>query len=319
MNDITWSVVITTKNRFTLLKRAIDSAIRQSTSCEIVVVDDGSTDETATIAITYPSVKYVKNSSSIGHSASANIGIRSATGTWIKPLDDDDYLNSRCLETMATAIRNAPKERRPVLVSSAGINVDSKGELVSKYPRIPANLPVTLDSATLLKLMMLDQAPLGAPVWMGHHRQTALDCGGWNEKNTVTWGDDIEFWIRMAHRGGCVFLPEHLGYRTVWNGNGSTKVPVLQRYNIIMALKKEVGEVPRFVAASVALRVAIGALKEKDFTAAAKLLAIYALQPSALLQALESRRFTDAKRVISTLVAKSADVDLNNAIKSSVT
>jgi glycosyltransferase involved in cell wall biosynthesis len=301
MTEITWSVVITTRNRFGLLRRAIDSALAQTIPCEIVVVDDGSTDETTKLPGIYPSVNYLYNPLTVAHSAAANQGIRAARGSWIKPLDDDDYLHPRCLETMSEALRNAPSGRHPVLISSAGVNVDPHGQPVSKQPMtLPITQPVTLDSETLRKLMMLDQAPIGTTAQVGHSRQAALDCGGWNENNRG-YCNDTEFWIRLAHRGGCVFLPDHLGYRTVWDGNSSKQIPVLDRYRAVIAVKERIGHVPELVASSLALRLAMSAARTKDIAATLGLLHMYAMHPSAITQLLRSYRFSDARRSIATL------------------
>lgn len=85
------SIIVPTFNRSMLLKRALDSIYKQSYSdYEIIVVDDGSTDETAQmISELYPDVNYIYQSNS-GVSASRNKGLDNAKGEWLAFLDSDD-------------------------------------------------------------------------------------------------------------------------------------------------------------------------------------------------------------------------------------
>ena len=87
----TISVVIPTYNRAGRLTRAIDSVLAQSRPVdEIIVVDDGSADETATVVQAYgPPVRYIWQENT-GPAAARNRGIAEARGTWIAFLDSDD-------------------------------------------------------------------------------------------------------------------------------------------------------------------------------------------------------------------------------------
>ena len=87
------SVVIPTRNRSRLLQNAIHSVSRQTyANLEIIVVDDGSTDDTTTLmtAMTEPRIRYLRLNTPTGASAARNIGIRAAHGDVIGFLDDDD-------------------------------------------------------------------------------------------------------------------------------------------------------------------------------------------------------------------------------------
>lgn len=88
------SVIITTRNRLDLLKRAIDSVMAQTyQSIECIVVDDASSDGTEEYCLALP-LKYIRISEQPhkgGANYGRNIGIRAATGRWIAFLDDDDY------------------------------------------------------------------------------------------------------------------------------------------------------------------------------------------------------------------------------------
>ena len=86
----TVSVIIPTYNRAWVLKEAIDSIIAQDYhDFEIIVVDDGSTDETQAILASYPQVCVVSQDH-LGVSSARNAGIVRAAGRLITFLDSDD-------------------------------------------------------------------------------------------------------------------------------------------------------------------------------------------------------------------------------------
>lgn len=85
------SVVIPTYNRAYIVGQAIDSVLRQSyRPVEVVVVDDGSTDDTAAVVSRYgPEVRYFHQANA-GVSAARNRGLREACGEFVALLDSDD-------------------------------------------------------------------------------------------------------------------------------------------------------------------------------------------------------------------------------------
>jgi glycosyltransferase involved in cell wall biosynthesis len=100
------AVVIPTYNRARLVSRAVQSVLNQTIqAAEIIVVDDGSTDNTREVFQAYArSVRYVWQRNS-GVSAARNAGIRLADHPWIAFLDSDDYFTPLHLERMTTVIR----------------------------------------------------------------------------------------------------------------------------------------------------------------------------------------------------------------------
>jgi len=89
----TISVVIPTFNRARMLKRAITSALGQTRQdIEVLVVDDGSTDETSAVVATFgdPRIRYFRHEQLQGACAARNTGIGAARGEYIAFLDSDD-------------------------------------------------------------------------------------------------------------------------------------------------------------------------------------------------------------------------------------
>jgi glycosyltransferase involved in cell wall biosynthesis len=86
------SVVIPCYNQAHFLHEAIESALAQTYShCEILVVDDGSTENIAEVAAGYPKVRYIRQENS-GVSAARNKGWKRSRGEYLVFLDADDRL-----------------------------------------------------------------------------------------------------------------------------------------------------------------------------------------------------------------------------------
>jgi len=95
------SVIITCHNYARYLSRAIRSAVNQTISkeeFEIIVVDDGSTDETKKVMKTYSGrIKPLILRKNVGLAAARNEGIKSALGRFVVNLDADDYIDENLL------------------------------------------------------------------------------------------------------------------------------------------------------------------------------------------------------------------------------
>jgi len=104
------SVIIPTYNRAYCIKDAIDSVLAQSyCGCELIVVDDGSTDNTSEIIASYGSkVKYIRQENA-GVSSARNRGIREARGEWIAFLDSDDIWLPEKLAIQVEGIAKHPE------------------------------------------------------------------------------------------------------------------------------------------------------------------------------------------------------------------
>lgn len=150
------SVIIPTYNRAYLLPRAINSILSQSyQAIEVIVVDDGSTDNTEEVVKQYDErVKYIKlphtGMSSICNavSVSSNAGIRQASGQYIAFLADDDMLLPRSIEVRARYLINHPEFD---LVCANSIMLDPKSRNLIKFDI----MPLAFESSPL-KFMMID-------------------------------------------------------------------------------------------------------------------------------------------------------------------
>ena len=126
------SVIVPTYNRAYCLQSALDSVFVQShANLEVVLVDDGSTDDTAAlaerIAAREPRLRYIHQSNS-GVSAARNRGLREARGDYLALLDSDDTWMPWKLEAQLACLKALPEVG---MIWSDMQAVDPEGQVVS--------------------------------------------------------------------------------------------------------------------------------------------------------------------------------------------
>ncbi|MGB3291852.1 MAG: glycosyltransferase family 2 protein [Phormidesmis sp.] len=236
MSAASFSIVITTYNRLDLLKRAIQSAFDQSQPCEIIVVDNASTDGTqAYVGSLGDQVIYCRNQTNTNHAGAVNVGARAASGDWIKLVDDDDYLADTCIERMAKAISLRPTA---VICSCQAAQVDTQGTELSRTPTTGPGKVFYIPQADIHYGMLLEVVPFGTPIQVAVQRDAFLSSGGWDL--TMTSCDDIDSWIRVAEQGDALFLNQCLAYRTVWPGGYDQKITLQRRLETNMLIKSRI-------------------------------------------------------------------------------
>ncbi len=237
MAAVPFSIVITTYNRLDLLKRAIQSALDQTVSCQIVIADNASTDDTQDYltslqkSLGEEQIVYVRNASNLGHAGAVNAGVKAASGEWIKLVDDDDYLATDCIEVMSQAIKLRPEA---VICSCQAAQVDVAGTELSRTPSTGPGDIFYIPQADIHYGMLLETVPFGTPIQVAVRRDAFLKSGGWD--TTMTSCDDIDSWIRVAEHGDALFINQCLAYRTVWPGGYDQKISIQRRLetNILM-------------------------------------------------------------------------------------
>lgn len=135
MADLEFSVIIPTFNRSGLILAAVRSALTQAdVTVEVVVVDDGSTDETLEVldAAGLSGLSVVSREQG-GISAARNTGAREALGRWLVFLDDDDKL----LPGHLSAMRKALSGDR-IAAATCGVQlVDPEGKVLEEQLPVP--------------------------------------------------------------------------------------------------------------------------------------------------------------------------------------
>jgi glycosyltransferase involved in cell wall biosynthesis len=103
------SVIITTYNYAHFISEAIESVRKQTCrDFEIIIVDDGSSDETREVVTRFPEVRYIYQTNQ-GIAAARNAGMRASVGEYLVFLDADDRLLPKALEVGVNSLNEHPE------------------------------------------------------------------------------------------------------------------------------------------------------------------------------------------------------------------
>lgn len=193
----TVSVVIPSYNREHTLGRALDSVLQQTRAAdEIIVVDDGSTDETkALIKTSYPTVKYHFQANK-GVSSARNTGVEIATSDWIALLDSDDQWHKEKLKRQTVALALKPNHR--ILHSDEiwirnGVQVNQKNKYRKSGGRI---------FEECLELCAI------SPSSVVIEKALLLEVGGFEE--TLPACEDYDMWLKICCQFPTLYVDEPL-------------------------------------------------------------------------------------------------------------
>ncbi len=187
-NDCRLSVIIPSYNRAVFLPEAIESVLSQTYPVfEIIVVDDGSTDETKEVCASYPTVQYIYQSNQ-GVSAARNTGMRVSKGEYLLFLDSDDCLLPKAVEIGVNCI-NAHPEVGFVFGSYIFQSINPDGSY--RTEEIYENQPEVADYATILAAEHKIQCACII------FRRVAIESVGGFDPNLATM-EDINLFLRVA-------------------------------------------------------------------------------------------------------------------------
>jgi glycosyltransferase involved in cell wall biosynthesis len=224
------TVVIPTHNRAHIIGRAIESALGQTyPDIEVIVADDGSSDNTRAVAEAYGSRMTYLCQPNKGVSAARNFGMRHARGEFIALLDSDDTWSPWKIEAQVEALRRHRdagvvwtdmsavgddehlidrRHLRTMYSAYATVGIENRLPEVNKLAVLNPGVPSELLSASVRA------GDLSGAILLGNliHTSTVLfrrslceKIGGFDESFART-GEDYEFYIRLCSGGPVVFI-----------------------------------------------------------------------------------------------------------------
>lgn len=195
------SIIIPSWNTASYVREAVDSALAQTyPNCEIIVVDDGSTDDTKAVLEPYVRTKKITYiyQANTGLSGARNAGIKASRGEFIALLDSDDIFLPEKIAEQVTYLNEHPA----CDVSYCNLYHFWDGE--SALLRL--NYEYYSGDDVLPHLLHMNFiAPLSVVL-----RRSVIERFGAFDEN-LKRSEDLEFWLRLAHGGARIeFLPKRL-------------------------------------------------------------------------------------------------------------
>jgi glycosyltransferase involved in cell wall biosynthesis len=185
---LTVSVIIPTYNRADLLVQAVASVLAQTrVPEEIIVVDDGSTDDMEAVFASFAAPVRVLRQVNQGVSAARNHGMSVATGDVFIYLDSDDLLTPRCVELCAGALEEHPEVG---VVYSDSYLIDGQNQRLGLYSEVErCERPSGMILGELARRCLVTMSG-------GTVRRSAL--AGITFDESLPCGQDYDFWRQLA-------------------------------------------------------------------------------------------------------------------------
>ncbi len=219
MSDPRFSVVIAVYNGIPFIQKALDSVLKQKVPAhQIIVVDDGSTDETPNVLAGYGDKIQVVRKANGGVSKARNTALPLVTGDYIAFLDADDVWIDNKLECHAEAIRRYPDIG--VFFCNYVVRVDIFGNrLTNHYEGLQTRSLLNFDEplkANALGLLVRENftgTPSAAVV-----KKSVIDrIGFFSDAHRPS--EDYEYWLRCAVVTNFVLLSEVQMYKRTHDRN----------------------------------------------------------------------------------------------------
>lgn len=226
------SVVIATYNRSGLLRETIESVFKQTfPDFELIVVDDGSTDDTEQVLQSYGDrLRYLRQENR-GPSAARNFGVANARASWISIQDSDDLCAPDHLETLYSFV-----EKKPALgmVFANGAYIDDpRGKTIipqEKSKRL-AEKGVELQDLFSTSIVRLQAALLS--------KEALLAVGGLDESLRIAMDLDLAF--RFFMRFPMAYLDKVVFFYRRHEGNigRNQEIRLLENLRVMEKLVQE--------------------------------------------------------------------------------
>ena len=196
------SAIVPVYNGERFIASALDSILAQSyRPLEVIVVDDGSEDDTASVARSYPSIRYIHQANQ-GPSTARNTGIAEAKGDIIAFLDADDLWTTDKLSVQVAYLESHPEV----------------GYVIGRVRHVMQ--PGMSKPAWISKELLTTESLAYLPSSLAVRRAVIEEVGGFD--SAIAYGEGVDWFSRAKDRGvSASILPRVLHYRMIHEDNAS--------------------------------------------------------------------------------------------------
>jgi glycosyltransferase involved in cell wall biosynthesis len=240
-NDVKFSVIIAVYNGAATIARAIDSILNQTQKAhELIIVDDGSTDNTAEVVLQYADgVRYIYQDNA-GVSAARNNGVKHATGNWIAFLDADDWYYPDRIRWHGDWIK---EDAQLDFLTGNFDYVKPSGELIRhSMESTPAGkylLKQTDESRSIMSGDVIGQfiaQHFGDTHTLSVPRSTFLELGGYPTEYAVC--EDVNFLIRLCAKSSRIgVVSQPMAAYAIYDQSATRSNPLRAQRQTLAALR----------------------------------------------------------------------------------
>jgi len=224
------SVIIPTHNRAEHLHRAIDSVLAQVfRDFELIIADDGSTDNTPDIIKEYPDerINYIRFDKASGGSLfPRNFALKTARGRYIAMLDDDDYwIDENKLNNQVNFLEDNPEY---VMIGTNTVIINEENKII-KHVYLPEN------NHEIRNQLLRNNCFRHSTVLF--RKDAALTMGGYSLFMGTPYSDDHDMWLKLGKVGKLA----NLGYFAVaYDNKSSTFVSSINNVHLYIGIIKTI-------------------------------------------------------------------------------
>lgn len=232
--ELTVSVIIPNYNYGRFLSQAIESVLSQSVPCkEIIVVDDGSTDNSLDILDRYKERVNVVRQSNCGVGFARNVGVHKSSGDIVAFLDADDYWFPQKIEKQ---VESFLADEEIGLVTCGMQEFDGNGVILQNHNQ-------SISGWVADKIAAFNNPIIASGSAIAIRRNVFEKAGGFDTRKELHPSEDWEFCYRIARVNKIAFVPELLVHYRNHGNNGHLKIPRMEKA-MLLAYQKIFNEIP---------------------------------------------------------------------------